>query len=244
MDYRIISIGALSAHPLWNEKPGGPGSTSSGGGVRTGHTTTTLITSGTKKILVDPGLPAQILGARLAERANLRPSDITDVFLTSFHPETHRGLPLFEKARWLISSDEREAVGVQLATALKDIYTRSEDQGGVAKDESLLGMLQGEVALLQRCEPAPQNLADRVDIFPLPGVSPGTCGLILSGPRFTTVVCGDAMPTQEHLEAGKVLTTAVDITHARTSFEELVEIADMLIPGRDNLLVNPTKRPF
>jgi glyoxylase-like metal-dependent hydrolase (beta-lactamase superfamily II) len=246
MDYRIISIGALSAHPLWNEKPvaGGAGAAGSSGGVRTGHTTTTLITSGDRRILVDPGLPGQMLAARLGERANLKPSDITDVFLTSFHPETHRGLAAFDKARWLISAEERESVGVQLATALKDIYTRSEDQGGVAKDESLLGILRGEVAILQRCEPAPQSLADRVDVFPLPGVSPGLCGLILSGPRFTTVVCGDAMPTQEHLEQGKVLTTAVDIEQARTSFEEIIEIADMVVPGRDNLLINPTKRPF
>jgi hypothetical protein len=52
------------------------------------------------------------------------------------------------------------------------------------------------------------------------------------------------MPTQEHLEQGKVLTTAVDIEQARTSFEEIIEIADMVVPGRDNLLINPTKRPF
>jgi glyoxylase-like metal-dependent hydrolase (beta-lactamase superfamily II) len=250
MDYRIISIGALSAHPLWNEIPGGnaasvgAGSGGGGGGVRTGHATTTLITSGDRRILVDPGLPAQALAARLGERANLRPADITDVFLTSFHPETHRALAIFDKARWLISADERESVGVQLATALKDIYTRSEDQGGVAKDESLLDILRGEVALLQRCEPAPQSLADRVDLFPLAGVSPGLCGLVLSSPRFTTVLCGDAMPTQEHLEQGKVLTTAVDLEHARASFEEIIEIADLLIPGRDNILINPTKRPF
>jgi glyoxylase-like metal-dependent hydrolase (beta-lactamase superfamily II) len=245
MDYRIISIGALSAHPLWNEKPSavGPGG-ASGGGVRTGHATTTLITSGSRRILVDPGLPGPALAARLGERANLKPADITDVFLTSFHPETHRGLALFDRARWLINADERESVGVQLATALKDIYTRSEDQGGVAKDESLLDILRGEVAMLQRCEPVPQSLADRVDVFPLAGVSPGLCGLVLSGPRFTTVLCGDAMPTQEHLEQGKVLTTAVDIEQARASFEEIIEIADMLIPGRDNLLINPTKRPF
>lgn len=247
MDYRIISIGTLSSHPLWNERAGGLRATSGGAGhsnARTGHATTTLISSRDRHILVDPGLPAQALVARLAERANLTPSDITDVFLTSFHPETHRALPAFEKARWLISETEREAVGVQLATALKDLVTRSESQGGVSKEESLLGMLRTEVALLQRCEPAPQSLADRVDIFPMPGVSPGLCGLVLSGARFTTVVCGDAIPTIEHLEQGKVLNNAVDIEAARSSFEEALEVADMLILGRDNVVVNPTKRPF
>lgn len=240
MEYRIISIGTLSSHPLWNERAGA----ASGAAIRTGHATTTLITTRDRKILVDPGLPAQALVARLSERANLSPSDITDVFLTSFHPETHRALPAFDKARWLINAEERESVGVQLATVLKDLVTRSESQGGVAKEEALLGMLRTEVALLQRCEPAPQSLADRVDIFPMPGVSPGLCGLVLSAARFTTVVCGDAIPTIEHLEQGKVLTTAVDIEAARASFEEALEVSDMLILGRDNIVVNPTKRPF
>lgn len=238
MDVRIISIGAFAAHPLWGERAG----------VRTGHATTTLITTGTKgggkRILVDPGLPAQALAARLAERANLKPSDITDVFLTSFHPDTHRAIALFDQARWLIHEAEREAVGVQLATALKDILQRREDQGGVAKDESLLEVLQGEVAVLQRCEPAPQTLVDRVDIFPLPGVSPGMCGLLLSQPRFTTLIAGDAMPSIEHLEQGKIMTTAMDLEQAKASFEEAIEIADLIVPGRDNVVVNPTKRPF
>ena len=191
-----------------------------------------------------PMMNGQEPPTRAIASANLSPGDITDVFLTSFHPETHRALPAFEKARWLINSEERESVGVQLATALKDLVTRSESQGGVAKEESLLGMLRTEVALLQRCEPAPQSFADRVDIFPMPGVSPGLCGLVLSGARFTTVVCGDAIPTIEHLEQGKVLTSAVDIEAARASFEEALEVSDMLILGRDNIVVNPTKRPF
>ena len=82
MDFRIISIGCLAAHPLWNER----------GAVRTGHATTTLITSGKRRILVDPGLPPQALSARLSERAGISPQDVTDVFLTSFAPDVRRGL--------------------------------------------------------------------------------------------------------------------------------------------------------
>ena len=50
MDDRVISIGALSSHELWDEK----------GSLRTAHATTTLIRSGDRVILVDPGLPSQI----------------------------------------------------------------------------------------------------------------------------------------------------------------------------------------
>jgi glyoxylase-like metal-dependent hydrolase (beta-lactamase superfamily II) len=133
---------------------------------------------------------------------------------------------------------------VQLATGLRDVAMRREDEGGVAKDQSLLEVLRQEVAILQRCEPAPQTLVDRVDIFPLPGVSPGLCGILLSLPRFTTLIAGDAVASVEHLEQGKILTTAADVEQAKASFEEAIEIADLIVPGRDNLLVNPTKRPF
>lgn len=230
MDFRIISIGTLSAHPLWGEKSP----------VRPGHATTTLITSGTARIIVDPGSSPQVLSGKLLERANLRPRDITHVFLTRFAPEVRRGITLFENAEWLIHETEREAVGVPIAAALRDMASR--DDGPV--DESLRETLQEEIAVLSRCKPVSETLADRVDIFPLPGVSPGLCGLLLEGTRQTILVCGDAVPTWEHLIEGKILQSAADVDQARTSFEEAIEIADLLILGRDNVVVNPTKRPF
>ena len=71
MDYRVISIGALARHELWT----GPQP------ERTAHATTTLIRSEDRLILVDPGLPPQVIGARLGERSGLEPAAITDVFL-------------------------------------------------------------------------------------------------------------------------------------------------------------------
>jgi hypothetical protein len=82
VDYRIVSIGTLAAHPLWNERAD----------VRTGHATTTLVSSGESNIIVDPSLPPQVLVARLSEVSLIKPEEITDVFLTSFEPERRRGL--------------------------------------------------------------------------------------------------------------------------------------------------------
>ena len=48
MEYRVISIGTLAAHPLWGEEHGQ---------VRTGHATTTLVSTDAAQILVDPSLP-------------------------------------------------------------------------------------------------------------------------------------------------------------------------------------------
>jgi glyoxylase-like metal-dependent hydrolase (beta-lactamase superfamily II) len=229
MDLRVISIGALSAHPLRGEKQA----------VRVGHATTSLISAGKKRILVDPGLPEQVVAARLDERAGLKPRDVTHVFLTSFNPETRRGLRAFEHATWWIGQTERETIGAALVAKVQE----AAEEG----DESMRKMMEQDIAILQRCEAAPDHIADdrgdRVDLFPMPGVTPGLCGLVVAMTRMTTVVCGDAVATVEHLEEGKVL-AAADVDRARESFAEAIEIGDMLVLGRDNVAVNPTKRPF
>ena len=223
MDYRIISIGALSRHELWNKQGTG----------MTPHATTTLVRSGDRAILVDPGLPPQVIAARLTERAGLVPGDITHVFLTNFRPAHRWGLPAFEAAEWLISEMEREFIGPRLIAQLK-----GEDDPKTKK------MLEQEIALLQRCQPAPDRLAEQVDLFPLPGFTPGTCGLLLSLMNSTTIVASDALATAEHLEQGRVLRGAADIAAARESLTETIEIADVIIPGHDNLLLNPTRWPM
>lgn len=226
ISFRVISIGALAAHPLWNER----------GEARPGHATTTLITSGKAAILVDPSLPAQVLVPRLAERSNLKPEDITHVFLTNLHPAHRRGLKAFDKAEWLVSTIERETIGVQLVQK----FHEARDAG----DKDLAHTLYHEIEVIERVKAAPDSLAPGVDLFPLYGVTPGSCGLLLALRGSTVLVCGDAVPTQEHLEQGQVLSPCHDLAKARESFPEAVEIADFLVAGRDNVLINQTRRPF
>lgn len=226
MDYRIISIGALSRHPLWEESGGA-------GGVRTPHATTTLIQSGGRVILVDPALPGPVLASRLGERSGLPPERVTDVFLTNFRPAHRGGLDAFAHAHWWIGQVERETVGVELVRRFED-----------EEDESVRDLLRKEIALLQRCEAAADSLAEHVDLFPLPGFTPGTCGLLLALPGVTGLIASDAVATAEHLLQGQVLRGAYDIHQAAESFREAIEIADWIIPGHDNLVPNPTRRPF
>jgi glyoxylase-like metal-dependent hydrolase (beta-lactamase superfamily II) len=224
MDYRIISIGALSINDLWDKQ----------GPARTAHATTTLIRSGKKTILVDPALPAQVLVPRLAERTGLSPEDITDVFLTCYRPAHRYGLAAFEKADWYISETEREVVG-------RELLARYEHEEG---DEEVRDLLKQEIAVLQKCKAAPDSLADHVDLFPSFGFTPGTCGLLLSHSRSTTVIAGDAAPTVEHIEHGKVLKGCFDIEQAQASLKEILEVADEIVPGHDNAVVNPMRGPF
>lgn len=223
---RVISIGTLPTHPLWEQALP----------PRTGHATSTLVRAGKRVILVDPGLPEQLIAARLAERAGLKPKDITHVFLTSFRPDTRRGIAAFEHAEWWISQPEREGVGVPLVGELHKAIADG--------DEQLRAALELDVAILRKCQPAPDRIAPGVDVFPLPGVTPGLTGLLIASQRTTTLIAGDAIPTVEHLERGMVLQNAANVTQARESFAEAIEIADYLVLGRDNFVVNPVKRPF
>ena len=237
MDVRLVSLGTLAANPLWNEAAP----------VRTGHATTTLISVGNKHILVDPGLPEIALAARLHERTGLRPKAITDVFLTCFKPDMTRGLRLFDHAAWWIHEAEREAIGLLLAETLRRAVQGGDvAAGGERNDDGPdpLDDLRERVAQLRNCRPAPDRLADRVDLFPLPGATPGLCGLLLSAPSHTLLVCSDAVPDGEHLAQGRVLDDAASVDQARESFSEAIEVADLLICGRDGMVINPTKRPF
>lgn len=234
MDIRVISIGTMACHELWNEREP----------VRTGHATTTLIRTDDATILVDPGLPAQALQARLGERAAISPAAVTHVFLTSFTPDVRRALPLFESAEWLISEAEREAVGAPLAADLKRLADSGLLDDPDDDDRALLAAIQNEIALLQRCRPAQDRIAAGVDLFPLPGVTPGMTGLLIPGSKGDVLIAGDAVPTIEHLDRGRVPRRCADPEAARASFLEAIEIADILIPGRDNLVMNPVRRPF
>ena len=77
---------------------------------------------------------------------------------------SRRAIEAMEKAKWWISSAEREAVGVPLAQTAMHL-SQTGDQG------DLLEVLKRDLGILQRCEEAPDHLVDGVDLFPLPGIS-------------------------------------------------------------------------
>jgi hypothetical protein len=88
-------------------------------------------------------------------------------------------------------------------------------------------------------KPAPDKLADQLDLFPLFGYTPGQCGLIVAGATNTIVLAGDAVPSQDHFLAGQTLPDAWDIKAAHEAMSEVYEIADLIVPGHDNIFLNP-----
>ena len=183
---------------------------------------------------MDPALPAPALVARMSERTTVKPDEVTHVFLTSLGAEGRRALSVFEEATWLVHEPELSVARTRLNEDLREARE--------ARDTDLIGHYEREVGLLERCEPAPDRLVQGIDLFPMPGVTPGTCGLLLALPRLTVLICGDAVPTTEHLEQGKVLPSCHNVEQAQESFADAVEIADLLILGRDNIVPNPLRR--
>ncbi|MBG81524.1 MAG: hypothetical protein CMJ39_12560 [Phycisphaerae bacterium] len=216
-EYRVISLGTLAVHPLWKEKSA----------ARTPHATTTLVSTEDEHILVNPSLPGQILHARIAERAPVAVEDISHVFLTSLELDHCRGLSAFPEATWLAFEPE--------LTHVRDRLHQQVEGAREAGDEEAIPVYESQIELLEKVQPAPDRLVDGVDLFPLPGVTPGTCGLLVAQPRATVLISGDAVATGEHLAHGQVLPHCADVKQAQESFREAIEIADVIIPGRDNV---------
>src|SRR5205085_293631 len=116
--------------------------------LRTAHATTTLIRTGTRHILVDPGLPAQALVARLNERSGLRPEQIDTIFLTNFRPGHRAGIAAFPKAKVLMHEIEQQAASQQL----RNLFEQA------PKEDLDRKILRNEIALLDSIAPVDDKL--------------------------------------------------------------------------------------
>jgi len=217
--FDIISIGTLSRNRLWGEAEA----------VRTAHATCTLIRSGKRSILVDPGLPGPAMAARLYERTGLTPEKVDTVFLTNFRPAHRAGLGVFSKAKVLIHEIEQQATRQHLERMMQEAPEEDIDRG----------YLKQELKLLDSLTVAEDRVAEQLDLFPLAGYTPGTCGMLIKLPTTSVLLAGDAVATQDHYLAGQVLPDSYDIEEAQDSLREVYEIADLIIPGHDNVFVNP-----
>ncbi len=222
VEYTIVSIGTLSHNRLWGESAP----------VRTAHATTTLVTEGDSAILVDPSLPSPAIEARLFERTGKRPEAVTDIFLTTLRPVHRRSLTVFAKAKWWAFETEIESYRQTLMTML-DTAQRL--------DPHDMATAQSELKLLDRIKPAPDKFSPQVDLYPLVGASPGSAGLLLTPATSTILIAGDAALTTEHVQRGQVWEGCNDRERALESLEDLMQVADVIIPGHDNVMFSPQR---
>jgi len=178
------------------------------------YATATLVRSGDAAILVDPGWPAEVLRSGLFYRAGLEPDAVTHVFLTHFDPAHRQGIGLFPKAVWWMYAEEI----------------------AYAEAEPAADATAGRV--LSRMKAAPDKLAPGVDLFPTFGHTPGHTSLLVYTPTETTILAGDVALTRDHFEHGDLGEGPWDLEKAKASFQDVVEMADTIVPAHDNLFVS------
>lgn len=220
MEFHIISIGTTRRNLLWGESAA----------MRTQHTTTTLIRVGDKSILVDPSLPADLLEARLFERTGQRYDSITDVFCTTLRPDSRRALlggeasPLAH-ANWWAGAAEIDWYTSRLAEMV----------ASAERIDTLSAELQADIAALKRIRPAEEHLAPGVSLYPLAGITPGCCGLLLAMPSATVLLTGPAAVSRQHIIDSMIAPDCIDKDAAMESLSEVLDIADIIVPGYDNV---------
>ena len=223
VEFKIISIGALSHNRLWGETAP----------VRTAHSTTTLVTDGERRILVDPSLPAMALAARFNERTGRQLAYVTDVFCTSLRPVHRRSIEALADARWWCTETELESYRGHLSSLL-------DAEGRLGEEES--EMVKADMKLLRKFQPAPEEFGPQTQLYPLAGASHGSAGLLLTPATMTVVIAGDAALTADHVAAGQIWQGCADRQAALRSLEDLLELADVIVPGHDNMMLSPQRR--
>ena len=181
--------------------------------VRREYATATLVRSDDVVLVVDPGWPADVLRAALYYRAGLEPAAVTHVFLTHFDASHFGGIGLFEDAAWSMYEEEIRWAEVE----------------GLAGDAGR--------DVLRRLGAAPERFAPGVDLYPTFGHTPGHASLLVYTPIQSLVVAGDAVLTRDHFERANLGEEPWDLEKAKESFRDVFEIADLIVPGHDNLFV-------
>jgi glyoxylase-like metal-dependent hydrolase (beta-lactamase superfamily II) len=221
IEYSVISIGTLSRNRLWDESAA----------VRAPHATTTLVIDGDRKILVDPSLPGKILEARYNERTGGTLADITDVFCTTLRPIHRRGLDALAHAAWWCGEIEMETYAHHLQELLESAERLDAEQAAA---------IEADIEIVRKFKPAPEKFTPQIHLYPLTGASIGSSGLLLAEPTNTVLVAGDAVVTAEHFSRGQIWQGCTDTEAALESLQDIIEIADVIIPGHDNII--PTAR--
>ncbi len=219
VEFRVISIGTLSHNRLWSE----------GAPVRTSHATSTLVREDERLILVDPSLPAPALAARFNERTGLTLDDVTDVFCTTLRPVHRRAIAALEGARWWTFE-------LELESYRRHLEGLAETSERLSSDDTEL--IESDLKLLERFAPAPEQFSDQVQLYPLVGASPGSAGLLLTPAASTIVIAGDAAITTEHVQRGQAWQGCADAEAAVESLGDIIELADVIVPGHDNIILS------
>jgi glyoxylase-like metal-dependent hydrolase (beta-lactamase superfamily II) len=85
--------------------------------------------------------------------------------------------------------------------------------------------------------PPPEKLTPGVDLYPTFGHTPGHVPVLLYSLSQSTIIAGDAVLAREHFDRGDLGDKPLNLAKAKTSLPNVIETADIIVPGHDNVFV-------
>ena len=169
--------------------------------------TTTVLSHDGKHMIIDPGFDAKQMPGIINARTGLSAEDISTVYITHSHADHFMGLEIFVNADIYSAPDCYEEINSQLA-----------EKSEMAK----------------KVLPAPESPFPGVKLLPLPGHTPGLCGLLFDAAEGRVVVAGDSVMTRDFFRDARGYFNSLDFEQSTQTIKKLYDIADVIVPGHDN----------
>lgn len=188
---------------------------SDGRAYRPARCTCTLLRTGGRTIIVDPSCPPEEMAAVLDQRTGLKPDAVDTVFLTHFHGDHRYGIEAFPHAEWYMAREEIQDWEGRLPAGSPDRST------------------------LARVRPVDGERLPGIAIIATPGHTRSHASLLFTSEAMRVVIAADAAMTRDFFLARDYYFNTEDPARAVASIERIGEIADIIVPGHDNLFLKP-----
>jgi glyoxylase-like metal-dependent hydrolase (beta-lactamase superfamily II) len=182
---------------------------------RSPRCTCTLLRTGGRTIIVDPSCPPDEMATVLDERTGLKPDAIDSVFLTHFHGDHRYGIAAFPHAGWFMAREE------------------------IQDWEGCLPADSPDRTILARVRPIDGVLLPGIALIATPGHTRSHASLLFMSEGRRVVIAADAAMTRDFFHARDYYFNTEDPAQAVASIEQIAAIADIIVPGHDNLFLNP-----
>jgi len=90
----------------------------------------------------------------------------------------------------------------------------------------------------KQIEPAGNDLFGAIDVIPTPGHTPDHHSLRFDYRGFSIVIAGDSIATKDFWDERRAYYNVMDEAESRRSMEKIDKIADIIVPGHDNVFFN------
>lgn len=183
-----------------------------------GWSTVSLLTVGTRRMLIDTG-PASRRANLVAALANhsIEPEEIDTVILTHLHWDHCQNTDLFGNARVVVHPSEID-------------YAKNPNR----RDRSAASYIADMLGKM-RVEPAADGdlIADGVSVIDTPGHTKGHISVLLEGGGEKVLVAGDALPDSGTVRRKLPYNVFWDVDDAAESVEKMLDASHVFYPGHD-----------